>query len=183
MPIVKEVKGNLLDAKEHYIMHGVNCLGVMGAGVAKAIADKYPRVFSTYKQYVNEHVKTFDIHFGENHGQTIRQNHAIGTNHFCWLFQSETPDGKPRFIVNAFTQDNVGTHERQVDYSAVATCFARLNAEVKEVKQFIGEENWDGLDTVAIPEIGCGLAGGEWDVVEAIINNNTPDLKITVYRL
>ena len=35
--MIKEVKGNLLKAKEFIIGHQVNCKGVMGAGVAKQI--------------------------------------------------------------------------------------------------------------------------------------------------
>ena len=37
-------KGNLLDATERYIGHGCNCQGIMGAGVALAIKNKWPKV-------------------------------------------------------------------------------------------------------------------------------------------
>lgn len=39
---------------EHGIVaHGVNCRGVMGSGVAKAIRDKWPQVYTQYKAYCN----------------------------------------------------------------------------------------------------------------------------------
>ena len=36
---------------------------------------------------------------------------------------------------------------------------------------------------VAIPKIGAGLAGGDWEAIEAIINLATPYLQIYVYEL
>ena len=38
------VKGNLLDKQWDIFCHQVNCKGVMGSGIAKQIAEKYPEV-------------------------------------------------------------------------------------------------------------------------------------------
>jgi len=38
--MIKIINGNILDAKETFICHQVNCQGVMGAGLAKAIRNK-----------------------------------------------------------------------------------------------------------------------------------------------
>lgn len=40
---------NLLDAKNGIICHQVNCQGKMNSGVAKAIREKYPRVYSVLR--------------------------------------------------------------------------------------------------------------------------------------
>ena len=56
--MVKIISGNLLDSKEDYICHQVNCRGVMGSGVAKAIRDKWPEVYDAYLQYVSMCVGT-----------------------------------------------------------------------------------------------------------------------------
>jgi O-acetyl-ADP-ribose deacetylase (regulator of RNase III) len=37
--------------------------------------------------------------------------------------------------------------------------------------------------TVHMPRIGCGLAGGDWSVVESIINRTLRDVDVTVYDL
>lgn len=45
--------GDLLKAKEdgvQYIVHQVNCQGVMGSGIAKQIKDKYPIVYEEFKR-------------------------------------------------------------------------------------------------------------------------------------
>lgn len=50
--MVKIVSGNLLDAKERIICHQVNCKGAMNSGVAKAIREKWPEVFTEYRSYI-----------------------------------------------------------------------------------------------------------------------------------
>jgi len=47
--MIKYVRGNLLDAPQPIIVHQVNCQGVMGSGVAKAIRDKYPQAYQAYR--------------------------------------------------------------------------------------------------------------------------------------
>lgn len=48
-----EVEGNLLEPDPAWgiraIAHGCNCMGVMGAGIAKQIATKWPAVLQVYK--------------------------------------------------------------------------------------------------------------------------------------
>ena len=55
--MVKIRVGNLLNAKEDVICHQVNCQGVMGSGVAKAIREKWPEVYESYRACVdiNDH--------------------------------------------------------------------------------------------------------------------------------
>lgn len=44
---------NLLDVKSGIICHQVNCIGVMGAGIALQIRNKWPVVFKDYKNECN----------------------------------------------------------------------------------------------------------------------------------
>lgn len=37
--------------------------------------------------------------------------------------------------------------------------------------------------TIHMPRMGSGLAGGSWDVIEAIVNETCPDLPVFVYDL
>lgn len=74
-------------------------------------------------------------------------------------------------IYNCFTQFNYGYDgQKYVSYEAVRECFKALNLHLK------GE-------TLAIPKIGAGLAGGDWSEIEAIINEETPDLRVHVYYI
>lgn len=60
-------------------------------------------------------------------------------------------------IVNAYTQYTYGTDSMKVDYEALRRCFNGIK------KEFYG-------CTIGYPLIGCGLAGGSWEVVSKIID-------------
>lgn len=73
-------------------------------------------------------------------------------------------------IYNCFTQYNYGTDgKKYVNYFAIAHCFKMLSISLHG-------------KTLAIPKIGCGLAGGDWKFVEQLINDTVGyDLEIWVY--
>jgi O-acetyl-ADP-ribose deacetylase (regulator of RNase III) len=77
-----------------------------------------------------------------------------------------------KIIFNMFTQLNYGYDgKKYVNYASIVTCFNNL------VKSGIKEP-------IAIPKIGCGLAGGDWKFVEQLINDTVGnDLEIWVYEL
>jgi O-acetyl-ADP-ribose deacetylase (regulator of RNase III) len=56
---MKIVKQNILSVKEGIIAHQVNCLGVMGAGLAKAIKNKWPEVFEKYSEFCKSSTSRF----------------------------------------------------------------------------------------------------------------------------
>lgn len=76
-----------------------------------------------------------------------------------------------KIIFNCFTQYKFGYDGKvYVDYDAIGKCFHKL-VEM-------------GVNEIAIPKIGCGLAGGNWETVRELINNITGDkLSVTVYYL
>ena len=47
-------KGDLLTTDADIIVHGCNCQGVMGSGVAKQIKEKFPNAYTIYKQREEE---------------------------------------------------------------------------------------------------------------------------------
>lgn len=51
--MIKYIKGDILDVTEGIIVQQVNCFGVMGAGLAKQIRDKWPKVYDNYQIRVN----------------------------------------------------------------------------------------------------------------------------------
>lgn len=61
--------------------------------------------------------------------------------------------------------------------------YIALEASLKQVAEWI--DDWEPTATVHMPRIGCGLAGGNWDVVESIINRTLTlrDIDVTVYDL
>lgn len=139
------VKGDLLEATG-LIVHGCNCLGVMGSGVAKAIKDKWPIVYVEYKDYHrNAGLRLGDVHWVRVARDTI--------------------------VVNAMTQHFYGRDgTRYVDYEALRKCFKHVAALARSYKM-----------PVNYPLIGCGLAGGDWNVVAPIIEEELDGIQHTLY--
>jgi O-acetyl-ADP-ribose deacetylase (regulator of RNase III) len=81
------------------------------------------------------------------------------------------PVENDKTIINMFTQLNYGYDgKRYVNYAAISKCFKSLVGQITE--------------PIAIPKIGCGLAGGDWKFVEQLINDTVgDDLEIWVYEL
>lgn len=78
-----------------------------------------------------------------------------------------------KYIVNCATQDNYGyTGEMNADYDAIRTC-------MEKVKRFAMIKGY----SIAIPKIGAGLAGGDWNIIEGILNDVFTDYDVTIYYL
>ena len=80
-----------------------------------------------------------------------------------------------KVIVNAITQDGYGTHKRQVSYDAIVSVFEKLEDDLKFCDEFEG--------VVAMPKIGAGLGGGDWDIIATIIEKTVNGkYKVVVYE-
>lgn len=80
-------------------------------------------------------------------------------------------DGK--YIANCATQYNyLPRGPRHANYDAIEECMGK-------VKDFAKHK---GL-SIAMPKIGAGLAGGEWFVIEKILQKVFTDYDVTVYYL
>lgn len=99
------VNQDLLSVESGVIAHQVNCLGVMGAGVARQIAAKYPEVLTSYKKYV------------------LDSRDPLGN---CQLVQV----ADDLWVANIFGQRGVGSRKVQTDYGAVYTAFDQLRQQM-----------------------------------------------------
>lgn len=77
-----------------------------------------------------------------------------------------------KVIVNAITQEFYGRDgKRYVSYDAVAAAMNTVNRVLK----------LSGIDRVAMPKIGAGYGGGDWDAIAAIIEQEMVDVQPVVY--
>lgn len=75
-------------------------------------------------------------------------------------------------IANCYTQSNYGYDgKKYVSYDAIESSLKELHKHAKRYRL-----------TVGLPKIGCGLAGGNWNIVESIINEVFNDMEVTVYE-
>lgn len=79
-----------------------------------------------------------------------------------------------KIIVNAITQNLYGKDgHRFVNYEAVANCMYTINRELQA----------EGATHVAMPQIGAGLGGGNWEIISRIIEDEMTDIQPVVYVL
>lgn len=72
------------------------------------------------------------------------------------------------FVVNMITQDQYGRDgKRYVNYAAIAVGFRALFDEINH------KQSWTGMP-VHFPLIGAGLGGGDWNIIEQIIQDADP---------
>lgn len=154
--MVKCTDGDLLETDVEIIIHQTNCYGVMGAGLALQIKKKYPDVYAQYYHMCKSANKPSDL-LGE-----------------CLILQ--TDDGK--YVANVFGEEKYWPKGvRHTDYSA-------LEGGLKFLKFWMVSHE---IKTCGCPHLmGCGLAGGDWDVVkeilEKIFNDDKVELTIVKYN-
>lgn len=109
--MISYYKGNLLDSGCEIIAHQVNLCGVFGGGLAKQIAQKYPKCEEYYANYVYE--------------QPIEIiNKLLGTIDYYI-------SGDEKFVIaNCFSQEeNLNTN-----YNAIKECFRKIKSFAKGMK-------------------------------------------------
>lgn len=84
-----------------------------------------------------------------------------------WYDHSDADESSELFIANAITQEHYGTNKRHVNYAAIVGCFEEVFAKARAY-------DYD----VHFPKIGAGLAGGDWDIIEQLINDCDPYDKV-----
>lgn len=155
---MREVIGDILtpaDAGNPVVVcHQVNCMGVMGAGLAKQIKNRFPNAFRIYKSQCNawSHCPSGNLGYAQFYNASEEAGY---------------------FIANIFGQITYGTGRRQTDYDAIREGLRRVaNAFPKS--------------TVRIPyKMGCGLGGGDWDIVLDIIQDTlvSKGIDVEIWKL
>lgn len=74
-----------------------------------------------------------------------------------WTGDDIVTPGNTVTIINAYTQYRYSRHEMCVDYDAIAACFC-------EICEFFPS------GVISMPKIGAGLAGGDWNTIEDILD-------------
>lgn len=96
-------KGNILDASENIICHQVNCRGVMGAGLALQIRNRYPEVYEEYSEWC----------------RMMMPSKLLGR---CQVVMHN----KYRYIANLYGQLNYGRGHCFTNYKALKSAFVEL---------------------------------------------------------
>lgn len=136
------LSGDLFEAKAAALVNAVNCVGVMGRGVALEFKRAFPANFDAYKSACARG----DVRLGE-------------------VFVFERPESSsPQFIINFPTKRHWRPKSRLDD----------IERGLDDLAAVIDQRS---MDSVALPALGCGLGGLEWDAVKALIESKLGDLQ------
>lgn len=153
---ITEIDGDLLQFPNNIdiIIHQANCQNAMGSGVAGQLREQFPEAW----QADCEAAKT--------------RHNKLGYFSACKITSKEFET--PKYVINLYGQQYPGTDSRKTDYEALYSGFERI-------KKLLDDKNQEFH--LGFPEIGCGLAGGDWHVVKSMIESvfgNQPNYKITI---
>jgi O-acetyl-ADP-ribose deacetylase (regulator of RNase III) len=123
-------KGDLFSSTARALGHGVNCQGVMGAGIAVAFKEKFPKNYQTY------------------HNACATQMLSPG--------EAMVNYEDNLHIANIASQEKPGKDARY-DWTFHGLLDAALQLDIRDI------------NTLAIPLIGCGIGGLEWEGVEYLV--------------
>ena len=160
-------KGDLLQTKYKYICHQVNCQGKMNSGVAKAIRERWPKVFEKYKEWQMSYEAWAHAHADTWDGQSDLMRAMLGNV----LKVDVNPE---QSVLNLAAQLGYGYDgKRYTSYDAFWMCLG-------EIKQTIPQGS-----SIAFPDhIGCCRGGANWNVILSMIDAVLgEDYEVHIYRL
>src|SRR5271165_3174157 len=142
--------GDLLKEKADAIVNTVNCVGVMGKGIALQFKQRWPENFKAYEAACNRDEikpgKMFIYDFGE------------------W--------GKPRYIINFPTKVH-WKGDSKIEY-------------IEEgLRDLVLQAKRRGIKSIALPPLGCGNGGLEWEKVKSLIFEafeNAPEMQVDLFE-
>ena len=159
--MIKQKKGNLItaaqDGEVSIIAHQCNCFCNMGSGIAPQIAKAFPEA----QKADNDTIRGAPQKLG-----TL----SIGT--------------QPRKTVGSVVVFNLyGQYSHQRPRKGeMNTDYDALRLAMTEMKRKIQQYGWEHVP-IGLPKIGCGLGGGDWAVVYAMIDEILGEFDVTIYQL
>jgi len=156
--MLKYVTGDLfshtIDPTKHtYICHVVNNIGAWGSGFVIPLAKNYPEARLEY-------LDDFSAY-------------SLGENQYVHI--------NPRLvIVNMFAQDGISNYAKSKNvkpfqYGYFTECLLQFRNSCIDYP--IGDED------ILMPLVGAGLGGGNWDIIEEIIENILGKSNVTIFQL
>lgn len=137
------------------IVHVCNDEGGWGRGFVLSLSKRWPQPEATYRQWFKER-DSEDLEWPPFELGSV-------------VFVPVAPD---THVANMIAQHGTRwTHEPPIRYGALEEC-------LRDVEMWARDNDHA---SVHMPRIGCGLAGGKWNEVEAIINRVFIDTEVFVY--
>ena len=144
--------GDLLAADAEALVNTVNCVGVMGKGIALQFKEAFPDNFKDYSIACERN----EVRPGQ-----------------MFVFDTGRLDGKPKYIINFPTKRHWRARSRLSD---VESGLAALADQIRKRE----------IRSIAMPALGCGHGGLEWEKVRPLIEREfgelSADVRIVVFE-
>lgn len=143
--MLRFVTGNLFESQAQTLVNTVNCVGIMGKGVALAFKQRYPQMYADYRE------------------KCERGKIQPGV---LTLYKDEEP-----WVLNFPTKRHWKAKSRLED----------IEAGLRTLEK--NYRDW-GITSLAMPALGCGQGGLEWDTVRQLIVESLAhaDMDIEVFQ-
>jgi len=148
--MIEYKSGSILTEDVEALVNTVNCVGVMGRGIALQFKNAFP---ANYKAYAS----------------ACKRGEVVPGRMF--VFETEEMIN-PRYIINFPTKRHWKGKSRMED---IETGLTALKQELRE----------RGIRSIAIPPLGCGLGGLDWNEVKPRIEatlSELPEVAAVVYE-
>ena len=122
--------GNILEEDVEALVNTVNCVGIMGRGIALQFKKAFPENFKAYVEACRQNLVKPGKLFLYETGQSIQ----------------------PRYILNFPTKRHWRSGSRMED----------IDAGLKDLAEIVRTRN---IRSIALPPLGCGLGGLDWNEV------------------
>lgn len=142
LPITYLRQGDILGSKAQTLVNTVNCVGVMGKGIALEFKRRFPNMFTDYKQ------------------RCQRGEVKLG---IPYLYKT----ANERWIIN-FPTKHHWKNKSELQYIEVGLQYIVSNIF-----------SW-GVTSLAIPPLGCGNGGLNWEDVQPLIEKYLSPLNIPI---
>lgn len=163
---MKIIYGDILDITDGIICQQVNCMGIMGSGLAKQIKYKYPRVYYEYSNFL-KNKKNKIVPMGEN----IRGLRVVEEKNKDYLGRVQfVAVDKNLYVVNMFAQYEYGRlNQVYTEYNHFERCLMNMVVTIG------CDEKLKDLPIYFPYKIGCGLGGGDWNIIFKLIEKVFPN--------
>jgi O-acetyl-ADP-ribose deacetylase (regulator of RNase III) len=153
--LLKLLAAPLPDEGINVLVHGANTLARMKSGIAKQIVETWPEVAKVDEEFYNLNKGISQAILGRF---SVHKLDRKGWRGIVNLYQQET------------TRTSAPELTRHLNYEALYTGLERLEARFNNADLIFGFPK----------NMGCGLAGGEWSIVESMINHVFEDRNVVI---
>ena len=153
---MKTIKGNIFDGQWDGLVHCCNIYNTMGAGIAKQIRRLHPKAYEADQQTIS--------------GNPLK----LG-----YFSRSKTKVE----IFNLYAQVGVGNTGHPIDRNIR---YDLLYDGMFRICEYISDNHKGEKYTLVMPMLGAGLAGGDWNIIEKIlesVESHFADITFNTYKL